>query len=70
MALAGALEQIAHLGGGLVESYPEDMEGRTLSGSFLHNSSVAMFEAQGFERTRRIGKHRWVVARTVPPAGS
>lgn len=70
VALAGALEQIAHLGGGLVESYPEDMDGRTLSGSFLHNSSVAMFEAQGFERTRRIGKHRWVVARTVPPAGS
>ena len=70
VALAGALEQIAHLGGGLVESYPEDMEGRTLSGSFLHNSRVAMFEAQGFERTRRIGKHRWVVARTGPPAGS
>ena len=64
-ALAGALEQIAQLGGGTVESYPEDSEGRKVSGSFLHNGTLAMFESQGFERTRRIGKHRWVVTRVV-----
>jgi hypothetical protein len=28
-----------------------------------------MFERQGFTRTRRIGKHRWVVSRELPAAG-
>jgi GNAT superfamily N-acetyltransferase len=64
-ALAGALDEIARLGGGIVESYPEDVEGRSVSASFLHNGTVAMFESQGFERTRRLGKHHWVVTRTV-----
>ena len=64
-ALAGALEQIAALGGGRVESYPEDTTDRKVSSSFLHNATVAMFEEQGFERVQRIGKDRWVVARTV-----
>jgi hypothetical protein len=65
VALAGALDEIARLGGGLVESYPEDTVGRKVSGSFLHNTTVAMFERQGFERDRRIGKHHWVVSRRV-----
>jgi GNAT superfamily N-acetyltransferase len=64
-ALGGALREIAALGGGTVESYPEDTEGRKVSGSFLHNGTLALFEAHGFERTRRIGKHHWVVAKTV-----
>ena len=65
-ALGGALEQIAHLGGGTVESFPESVEGRTTSGSFLHNGTLAMFEEHGFERIRPIGKHHWLVARAVP----
>lgn len=64
-ALKGALAQIARLGGGTVESYPEDVAGRAVSASFLHNGTVAMFEAQGFARTRPLGKNHWVVARTV-----
>jgi ribosomal protein S18 acetylase RimI-like enzyme len=64
-ALAGALREIARLGGGTVESYPEDTDGRSVSSSFLHNGTVAMFESHGFERTRRIGKHHWVVAKLV-----
>ena len=64
-ALAGALEQIGRLGGGTVESYPEDVTGRTVSASFLYNSRMNMFEHQGFERVRRLGKNHWVVARTV-----
>jgi len=65
-ALAGALDEIARLGGGTVESYPEAVEnGRSVSSSFLHNGTVAMFERHGFERTRRLGKHRWVVATEV-----
>jgi len=61
VALEGALDAIARLGGGTVESYPEDVEGRSSSAAFLHNGTVAMFEGHGFERTRQIGKHHWVV---------
>jgi hypothetical protein len=63
--LAGALEEISRLGGGVVESYPEDTRDRKVSGSFLNNGTVAMFERKGFSRDRQIGKHRWVVSRTV-----
>jgi GNAT superfamily N-acetyltransferase len=65
IALAGALAEIARLGGGTVESYPEDTSDRDVSGSFLHNGTVAMFERQGFVRSRQIGKYRWVVSKTV-----
>ena len=66
-ALAGALQQIARLGGGIVESYPESVEGRSVSSSFLHNGTVELFEQHGFERTRPIGKDLWVVTRVLEP---
>jgi GNAT superfamily N-acetyltransferase len=65
-ALEGALQQIAHLGGGTVESYPERVGERSVSASFLHNGTVSMFEQHGFERTRPIGKNHWVVSKVVP----
>jgi ribosomal protein S18 acetylase RimI-like enzyme len=64
--LEGALQQIAGLGGGTVESYPERVDERSVPGSFLHNGTASMFEHQGFERSRPIGKHHWVVTRVVP----
>jgi GNAT superfamily N-acetyltransferase len=64
-ALEGALQEIARLGGGTVESYPEEVAGRSVSASFLHNGSLSMFEEQGFERLRPIGKNHWVVAKVV-----
>ncbi|MDE2126747.1 MAG: GNAT family N-acetyltransferase [Armatimonadetes bacterium] len=69
MALKAALEEIARLGGGAVEAYPEDVEGRKTSSSFLHGGTLAMFEREGFARVRRLGMHHWVVARTVPGSG-
>ena len=66
VALAGALDEIARLGGGLVESYPEDTEGRKVSPSFLHNGRLSLFEAHGFRRVRPLGKNHWLVARPVP----
>lgn len=63
--LAGALDQIARLGGGSVEAYPEDCAGRKVGSAFLFHGALAMFERHGFRRRRRIGKHRWVVARQV-----
>jgi GNAT superfamily N-acetyltransferase len=65
-ALTGALELIAGLGGGTVESYPERVDDRSVSASFLHNGTVALFERQGFARTRPLGKHHWVVRKVVP----
>ena len=62
-ALAGAPEEISRLRGGTVESYPEDTAGRKVPGSFRYNATVALFERHGFERTRQIGKHHWVVRR-------
>lgn len=64
-ALKGAIEQIKSLGGGRVEGYPEDIEGRKASPAFLFNGALTTFERNGFRRLRLIGKHKWVVTRTV-----
>lgn len=66
-ALDGALREIARLGGGTVESYPEDMAGRSTSSAFLYNGTTSMFERQGFARTRRLGKNHWAVRKMVTP---
>ena len=64
-ALKGARREIARLGGGTVESSPEDVEGRKVSNSFLHNVTLATFEQQGFTRTRQLGKNNWLVTKKV-----
>lgn len=64
-ALAGALRQIAELGGGVVEAYPEDTHGKMVSPTFLHAGTAAMFEAAGFAPDRQIGKNKWVVRKRV-----
>jgi hypothetical protein len=64
-ALDGALAEIGRLGGGLVESYPDDVEDTKLASGFGHNGTVAMFERRGFARQRQIAKHRWVVVRRI-----
>ncbi len=65
IALEGALNEIARLGGGTVESYPQDVEGGSTSGSFLYNATFSIFERQGFQRTRKLGKNHWVVTKVV-----
>lgn len=64
-ALDGALREIARLGGGRVESYPEESDGRSMSASFLYNGTLSMFEGHGFQRTRRLGRNHWVVSKIV-----
>jgi GNAT superfamily N-acetyltransferase len=66
-ALGGALAEIARLGGGVVEGYPEETDNRTVSGSYLHTGPMVTFENHGFTRTRPISPHRWVVTRRVDP---
>ena len=63
--LAGALDLIADMGGGTVEGYPEDAA--SVPAGFLFNGALSTYEQLGFVRDRRIGKHRWVVARVVAP---
>jgi GNAT superfamily N-acetyltransferase len=65
-ALAGALELIAGLGGGVVEGYPEDSA--SVPAGFLYNGALSTYEKLGFTRDRMIGKHRWVVTRVVAAA--
>lgn len=67
-ALKGAVDEIRRLGGGVVESYPEDVAGRKTSGSFLYNGTLAMFERQGFKPTLRLGKNHSVVTKTLRKA--
>jgi len=67
-ALEGALDQIAHLGGGLVEAISEVTAGRQAQGRFLFSATVELFEQNGFTRVRPVGKHAWIVSRVVQPA--
>lgn len=67
-ALEGALTEIADLGGGLVEAISEVTDGRDAQGRFLFSATVELFEQYGFARIRQVGKHAWIVSRTVGPA--
>jgi hypothetical protein len=64
--LAGALTAIGQAGGGVVEAYPEQVEGRDPQrGAYLHTGPETLFEEFGFVRDRRIAKWRWVMRTTV-----
>jgi hypothetical protein len=68
-ALAGVLSAIGQAGGGVVEAYPEQLEGREPQrGAYLHTGPETLFEEFGFVRDRRIAKWRWVMRRTVAGA--
>jgi predicted GNAT family acetyltransferase len=65
-AVAGALDAIRDAGGGVVEAYPEQVEGRSPQrGAYFHTGPESLFAEFGFERDRRIAKWRWVVRRQV-----
>lgn len=61
-AVAGALAAIKDAGGGLVEAYPEQVDGRPPQrGSYFHTGPEDLFTEFGFERDRKIAKWRWVM---------
>jgi len=69
VAVQGAMELIARSGGGLVESYPHDLEpGAKTSASFLYNATRRMYERLGFTYDRPKGMKNCVMSRTVTPA--
>ena len=67
-ALRGALAEIARLGGGLVESFPEDVTDRRTSAGFLHNATTSVFERECFRREQPLGKRHWLMTKEVPPS--
>lgn len=64
-AIGGALDQIATAGGGVVEAIAETTDGREAQGRFLFSGTAELFEEYGFDRTRQVGKHAWVLSRHV-----
>ena len=68
IALRGALDLIAQAGGGVVESYPQDTDGRKITASFLYNGVRSLFEQAGFGYVRPKGKNHCVMVMTVAPA--
>jgi len=66
-ALEGALDQIVHAGGGLVEAISEVTKGREAQGRFLFSATLELFEQCGFTRGRQVGKHAWILSRVVDP---
>ena len=66
-ALEGALDLIAKSGGGLVEAIPEVTAGREAQARFLFSATVELFDEYGFTRGRQVGKHAWIVSKTIDP---
>jgi len=65
-AISAVLDAIREDGGGLVEVYPEHVEGRAPQrGTYLHTGPETLFEEFGFVRDRQIAKWRWVMRLNV-----
>jgi GNAT superfamily N-acetyltransferase len=67
LALRGAVDLIAEGGGGIVEGYPHDPEGKRVA--VLYDGTRSLFENEGFEFVRAKGQRNTVMRRTVAPAG-
>jgi len=67
-ALRGALDLVAQAGGGVVEAYPQDNGGKTVSASFLYSATRSLFEQAGFDYDRPKGKNHCVMTLTVEGA--
>ena len=68
IALQGALDLIAQAGGGVVEAYPQETDGKQVSATFLYSATRSMFEQAGFGYDRPKGKHHCVMHKIVAPA--
>ncbi|HEV2519318.1 MAG TPA: GNAT family N-acetyltransferase [Thermoplasmata archaeon] len=68
-ALEAALWIIAARGGGIVDGYPQDLDGRRTSNSFLWGGTASMFQAAGFSRVAQLGPTKWIVRCRIRPRG-
>ena len=62
------LDQIAARGDGLVEAILEVTDGCSAR-SRLFSATVEVLEDLGFARVRQVGKHAWILSRTVEAGG-
>lgn len=67
VAVRGALELIGQAGGGVVETYPRDTDGKKMSASFLYNGTRGMYEEAGWRYDRAKGQFNCVMVTEVPP---
>jgi len=65
VAFDGALELIKKSGGGVVESYPQDTEGKKVNNSFLYNGTKEIFEKAGFNYEGKKGKNHCIMRKTI-----
>jgi len=65
VALRGALDLIARAGGGAVEGYPHDNQGKKVS--VLYSSTRSVFERVGFSYVRPKGTKNCVMRTVVAP---
>ena len=63
-ALGGAVDLIAQAGGGVVEGYPHDTDGKKVS--VLYNGTRSLYERAGFSYVRPKGTRNCVMRRVVP----
>jgi hypothetical protein len=52
----------------LVEAISEVTAGRDAQGRFLFSTTVELLEQYGFIRVRQVGKHAWIMSRSVDAA--
>ena len=64
-AVAGAVDEIARLGGGTVEGYPEESPAARSPARSSGTARSACSSGSASSRCGKIGKHKWVVRRTV-----
>ena len=65
IALNGAVELIKNHGGGVVESYPQETQGKKVSNSFLYNGTREIFERAGFTYKGKKGKNHCIMRKTI-----
>jgi len=65
VALRGAVDLIAKAGGGVVEGYPHDTEGKKVS--VLYNATRTLYEEAGFGYVRPKGMRNCVMRKKVRP---
>ena len=70
-AVGAALDEIRRAGGGVVEAYPEQTQGRPPQrGAYLHTGPEELFLRHGFTRVRAIAKWRWVMRASLAPSSA
>ncbi len=65
VALNGALALIEAAGGGIVESYPQDAQGKKVNNSFLYNGARPIFERAGFSYEGAKGKNHCIMRKRL-----